>query len=137
MLLQGSDDSAPAPYRAYPVEPNCETGVADAIRLAVDGSKYRSSYQRLLASAANGPYVVGNATRYSVPLDLPSWYSDVMHAGWNHWTQAGLDEYRSTAGTVAGIVGAPHYVSTAWRNVAAVGAGAGAAAALYALLRNR
>lgn len=137
MLLQGSDDSAPAPYRAYPVEPNCETGVADAIRLAVDGARYRAAYRRLVASAAGGPYVVGNATRYAVPLDLVTWYSELMTAGWNPWTQAGLDEYRSIAGTVAGIVGAPPYVNTTWRNVAAVGAGAGAAAVLYALLRRR
>lgn len=137
MLLQGSDDSAPAPYRAYPVEPNCETGVADAIHLAVDGSHYRSAYERLVASAANGPYVVGNATRYAVPLDLTTWYSDVMYAGWNPWTQAGLDEYRSIAGTVAGIVGAPTHVSTTWRNVVAVGAGAGVVAVLYAAWRGR
>lgn len=135
--LQGGDDATEAPYRAYPTEPNCETGVADAIRLAIDGRLYHPAYLRLLASANGGPYAVGASRQYAVPIDSVQWYANVMRAGWNPYTQAGLDEYRSIAGTVAGIVGAPPYVSSTFGKVA-VGAGVAAfGMALFVVLRGR
>ncbi len=136
--LQGGDDAREAPYRAYPTEPNCETGVADAIRLAIDGRLYHPAYLRLLASASGGPYIVGSsAHQYAVPLDSVQWMSDVLHAGWSPWSEAAIDEYRSIAGTVAGIVGAPPYVPSAWGKVA-VGAGVAAVGmAIYGVLRGR
>lgn len=72
-----------------------------------------------------------------MPLDSVQWMADVLRAGWSPLTQSAIDEYRSIAGTVAGIVGAPPYVPSAWGKVA-VGAGVAAVAvALYGVLRGR
>lgn len=117
--LQGGDDAQPAPYRAYA---SVDAGVEDSVRLAVDGSRYRPAMQRLLASESNGPYVVSYGSRsVQFPVDVVQWYADLMNAGWHPYTDAGLDEFRSTVISAAQAVGAPP-ASSAW-GTAMLGAG--------------
>ena len=133
--LQGGDDAAPAPYRAYG---SVAEGVENAVKLAVDSSLYRHAFQQLLASESGGPYVVNYGTKsVAFPIDAPAWYSALAHAGWHPWTAEGMAEYRGTVIAAAQAVGAPPYVSSTFGKVA-VGAGVAAVGmALFVVLRGR
>ena len=121
--LQGSDDVRPAPYRAYPADPNCEAGVADSVRLAAQGSRYRPVMQALLASESGGPYVVTYGSRsIAFPIDAENFYRRLMLAGWHPYSDAAMAEYRGTVTSVARIVGAPPFVASPWGK-AVLGAG--------------
>lgn len=73
-------------YRAYA---SLDAGLTDTLRL-LGSHLYAAAFARLAAGAD--------------PVD---WYSDLMHAGWNPWSQRDLDEYRGTLASVRRILGAP------------------------------
>lgn len=104
--LQGNDDAAPSPYRAYN---SLDDGAEDAVRLAVDGPRYRPAFLALLASArARAPYVVATEGRVvAFPIDVVQWHADLTRAGWHPYSEASQTTFRSTVTRVASVVGAP------------------------------
>lgn len=112
--LQGSDDAAPAPYRAYA---SLDEGVEDNVRLATGTnrtgelaarSRYQPAFLALLASAPGGPYVVSADGRtVAFPIDVVRWYADLTHAGWHPYSEASMQTFRGTVTRVAETVGAP------------------------------
>ena len=103
--LRGADDAAPAPYRAYD---SLAEGVADAVRLAVDGPRYRPAFAALLASSETGPYTTAASGRtVSLPIDAVQWYADLTRAGWHAYSEESQAIYRSTLTRVAETVGSP------------------------------
>jgi hypothetical protein len=83
--LQGNDDASPAVYRAYPT---LDAGVRDSVRLLALDRRYRPAFLRLVASN-----------------DAVRWYSEIMRAGYNPWSQHGVDEFASLVGPISRIVG--------------------------------
>lgn len=104
--LQGSDDAAPAPYRAYAT---LDEGAEDAVRLAVDGPRYAPAFHALLTSGrTGGPYVVATEGRVvAFPVDVDRWHADLTRAGWHPYSEASQATFRSTVTRVAQTVGAP------------------------------
>jgi hypothetical protein len=83
--IQGSDDAAPAPYRAYTT---LAEGVADSASLAIDGTRYRPAFNALVASRNGGPYVVtGDGRSVAFPIDVVQWYADLTRAGWHPYSE--------------------------------------------------
>jgi hypothetical protein len=118
--LQGSDDlDGPRPYRAYR---SLAAGVDDSVRLATgieaDGtfagsSRYRPALVKLLASKANGPYVVSADGRTGTfPLDVVEWYADLTRAGWHPYSEDSQYIFRSTVTRALNYIGGPPAVTS-------------------------
>jgi len=103
--LEGADDlNGPAPYRAYA---SMEAGVRDALRLAVDGSRYAPAWAYLLGSFGRlWPHAYGSRVT-EVPCDAAGWYARLMRAGWHPYSDASLDDYRGVIPAVVAAVGSP------------------------------
>lgn len=133
--LQGSDDPAPAPYRAYR---SLADGVEDNIRLATgverDGtlaerSRYQRAFLDLVASVSDGPYVVSSGGRsVAFPVDVVAWYAALTRAGWHPYSEESMSTYRSTITRAAVAVGAPK--ASAWNRPLLVGGAVGVIAGI-------
>ena len=135
--LQGNDDAAPAPYRAYPT---LDEGVEDNVRLATGtardgtllaGSRYQPSFLALLRSDGRGPYTVtADGRTVAFPIDAVEWYADLTRAGWHPYSDASQYTYRSTVTKVAQTVGAAPPPGVSVGKAAAVAGGTGLALGL-------
>lgn len=141
-LLQGDDDRAPAPYRAYA---SLREGVADNASLAVDGARYAPAFRALLASWGRGPFVVTSSNRtVAFPMDVVQWYADLTRAGWHPYSEESQATYRGTvtmaaasllAAQGAAAQGGASTTSGAGRAALAVLGGLGVAAGGYGAWR--
>ena len=130
VLLQGGDDAAPSPYRAYD---SLDDGVRDTLRL-LHARRYAAAWAALVASDGRGPYTITyGAQTASLRVDAAGWYRAIMIAGWHPYSDAVLREYGGVVLMVLRSVGTPP-AAPALAVAGAVAAVAGATLALVAHL---
>ena len=104
-LLQGGDDPAPAPYRAYG---SLAEGVRNHVGL-LTVNRYDQVLGALVRSVATGERtsVRYGGAEFDVVGDPVTYYRDLMVAGWHPYSDESLDDYRGVLKTVTAWVGRP------------------------------